>query len=259
MARRSRRQHVVLRQKRRDEIQRRARVVFLRGLIGALGVGFALGVVSKGDGLFAKAVRDYTPSVEINAPPILAGVPVEAELPANRFWLWFPGAAVQAERRIRGQFPGVASVDVQRDLAAKRIRIRLQARTPLVRWNESGIDAQGVAFPISADAWPQLPKVQLANAIPLNVLGPWLARLSRETAIWDQTALISTVGSGEILVQTRMGAVVNWGAPDPAAVGPKASALRQVLDDAHQHLGGASTADLRFFEDGRIIMKPKGT
>ena len=34
--------------------------------------------------------------------------------------------------------------------------------------------------------------------------------------------------------------------------------LARVLDDAHKNMSGAARADLRFFDQGRIIVLPKG-
>ena len=40
--------------------------------------------------------------------------------------------------------------------------------------------------------------------------------------------------------------------------GERSVALLRVLEDAHENLGGAALTDLRFFDEGRIIVKPKG-
>jgi len=56
----------------------------------------------------------------------------------------------------------------------------------------------------------------------------------------------------------KTGTVVTWGTLETESTSRKAQTLLRVLDDAHNNLGGAARADLRFFEQGRIIVLPKG-
>ncbi len=258
MARRPRKQRVVLRSRRRVAIHSTARKVMLRGLAGALAVGFALGLVTKSDSLFSRFFDRHTPQVNVSAPALLQGLTIDSTLPLHRFWLWFPGSAARVERRVLRQNPGVGAIHVRRDFRANIVNIQLVPRMPLVRLAGHGIDAEGMIFPIADDAWPQLPKVILASRIPSAILGHWLLQMSKQSELWGQVALLSTDAQGSMLLQLRNGMSVLWGTPESRSVGPKAASLSRVTEDAHEHLGGASTVDLRFFEDGRIIVRPKG-
>jgi len=55
----------------------------------------------------------------------------------------------------------------------------------------------------------------------------------------------------------QTGTHVAWGPADPGTAREKARCLAMVLNDAHQRLHGAATADVRFFEEGRVLVKPK--
>ncbi|MBI3551479.1 MAG: hypothetical protein HY077_03090 [Elusimicrobia bacterium] len=50
------------------------------------------------------------------------------------------------------------------------------------------------------------------------------------------------------------GTVLIWG--DLRFTRQKLSRLREILDDARAQFGGASSADLRYFEDGRVLVRP---
>lgn len=105
--------------------------------------------------------------------------------------------------------------------------------------------------------WAALPKAEFTVAIQKRLIGAWLAALSHQTKFWSQVTAVSDDGHGMMRLNLQNGGTILWGFPDVLQVGLKTDWLTTVLDDAHAHLGGASSADLRFFDDARIIVRPK--
>jgi cell division septal protein FtsQ len=258
LARKFRKQKVALRFKRREQLKHRLRAVGVRGIVLALIVGFGAGLVTGGDSYAFRFMCRHTPQIELAMPPPLARLPVLAELPKNPFWLWSPGSGFWLQRRVCRLHPEVRNVQLERYFDANRLTVRVEPRVPLVVWNGSGFDQEGALFAIAPGAWKALPEADFLATAGKRDLGRWLARLAAMNALWPQVASIRQSPSGDMELSLLSGAVILWGPPDLDPSSAKAQALTRVLDDAHQHLGGAASADLRFFEQGRIIVRPKG-
>jgi hypothetical protein len=106
--------------------------------------------------------------------------------------------------------------------------------------------------------WKALPQGNFLPAADKLSLSRWLATLALEPELWSQVGAIRQIPSGEMELTLKTGAQVIWGPLDNGTVQHKAQTLTRILDDAHHHLGGAAFADLRFFDQGRIIVRPKG-
>lgn len=252
-----RKQRVVLRRKRREQLKHHLRGVLFRSVGIALVVGFGVGLASGGDSFLSRFVRRHTPQVTVEAPQALAGLPVFSELPAGRFWLWIPGSAIRFEKRVLQKYPGVRGVRFERRYGANRIVVRLEPREPLVIWNGAGLDRDGVVFPVAPGTWAQLPQADFSGTFSKAALGRWLAELAPASALWERVARVSDDRRGQVQLTLKTGTLVLWGPPDPDGVPVKARTLARILDDAHEHLGGTALADLRFFDEGRIIVRPK--
>jgi Cell division protein FtsQ len=254
---RVRKQRVALRRRRREVLKNNVKTMLVRGAVLALAAGFVLGMVTQGDSFFAHFVRVHTPEIEVQLPNTLVGLPVTEEFAAHRFWFWFPGIGVRAESRLRHQFPAVRGVHFDRDFQTNRIIARVEPRTPFVRWRDEGMDKEGVVFPLGPGAWAQLPLVTIQTSIPTAAVSRFLNQVSRVPEFWSQVAAVHDDPRGNFLFDLRTGTQVVWGLPENESASAKAGNLCRVLLDAHGHLGGAAVADLRFFDEGRIIVRPK--
>lgn len=258
MPRRSRKQKVNLRFKRREEIKHRLQTVLVRSVVLALVVGFGAGLVTGGDSFLTRFAGRHTPQIDVQAPKVLAGVPVLEALPKNRFWLWFPGAGLWLQRRLCPAPSAVRAIRLERHFVDNRLVVFLEPRLPLVSWNGSGFDQDGVLFALMPGFGAQVPQAGFLAGSSKPELSRWLLRLSAVQELWPQVASIRQDSEGSMVLTFKTGVVVIWGPLDSEPVARKAQTLLRALDDAHHHLGGAARADLRFFEQGRIIVLPKG-
>jgi len=257
MARRVRKQRVVLRRRRKEKLKKRFRLTLARGGIFLLAGACFVALAARGDSFFLNFLARHTPVLEVKAPASMAGLPIAGEWTKNRFYLWFPWTTRRLAARIVRTYSVVKAVDFERQWGARRIIARLEPRKPLVRWQDQGMDGDGVTFPIPADAWPALPKAEFNASVSPGILGRWLSRLSQESVLWSDVASVSDDSYGSMTLFLKTGAVILWGAPEPEPPLDKVRALEEALQDAHEHLGGAARADLRFFDEGRIIVRPK--
>jgi hypothetical protein len=252
-----RKQRVVLRYRRREKLKQHASVWLMRSGVAVLAAGFVLGIIVQSDSLFSGFLRRHTPLIEMRAPKTLAGQPVTLEWPTRRYWLWVPGIALWAEHRLEKKNPAICAVHFERNLSSNLIIARIEPRVPLVRMESMGMDQEGVVFPILPGSWSQLPSAKFNPALARPALGQWIASFAKQKSFWSQVAAISDDRLGNMAFDLKTGAHITWGPLESKGVIEKLTALSSVLEDTHQHLGGAALADLRFFEQGRIIIRPK--
>jgi hypothetical protein len=253
---RPRKQRVVMRPRQRvvlkGRVQQIARFSFLSGLAVFIGL-----IVFRNNTWAPRFVQHHTPTLEFRAPPTLANLPLLKETPPTTFALWLPGWETGLRRKWLNRYPAVESVHFEKDFLANRIVAHLEPRIPLVRWEDRGVDREGTVFTLASQSWLPLPKAVLAPATSLPALGRWLAEISRVSEVWEQVVAVSEDSRGEIWLDMGTGTRVAWGPPDVKRAQEKARGLATVLDDAHNRLSGAASADVRFFDEGRVIVKPK--
>ena len=257
MSRKSRKQRVSLRFRRREQIKHHVRIALVRSVVVALVAGIGIGVAAGHDSVLEKFFRKHTPQVAFQLPDSLAGLPVITDLPLNRFWLWLPGSGLFLDKKLTRKYPAVRAVRLERFLDANRVIVHVEPRIPLVEWHGEGFDRDGVLFAMTPGTWKGLPQGSFSASTPKPAIGRWLLRLSEVTALWPQVAALKEDPYGTLEFTLKTGSVVIWGPLETEAFPRKAQTLVRVLDDAHTHLGGAARADLRFFTQGRIIVKPK--
>jgi len=258
LSRKFRKQKVVLRFKRRELLKHRLRVMGVRGVVFALIIGFGAGLVTGGDSFASRFIRKHTPQIDLNLPLALAGLPVLSDLPKKPFWLWFPGSGFWLQRRVCRLHLSARAVQLERHFEANRLTIHVEPRIPLVLWNGSGLDKDGILFPVTPGTWNALPKAAFPASVNKHDLSRWLTRLASVAGLWPQVAAVRQDASETMELTLKTGTVITWGTLETESATRKAQTLLRVLDDAHQNLSGAARADLRFFEQGRIIVLPKG-
>ena len=258
MAARLRKQRVALRFRRREQLKQTIRQGVVRSATLALIVGFGAVLFAKRNSVILRFVRQHTPRVTVQSPETLVGLPVVAQLPQNSSWLWFPGSGWIVEHGLCRHYPAVRSVFLERHFQNNSVIVHLVPRVPLVTWNGQGFDRDGVLFAITPGAWKALPRAVFLASGSKRELGAWLFRLQGITPLWSQVLSLRQDAYGAVELTLRTGTLVVWGPTEIPTAGRKAQTLVRVLDDAHQHLGGTAQADLRFFDQGRIIVRPKG-
>jgi hypothetical protein len=235
---------------------RRIKYVVMGGMITALAV-LGMEMMSRGNAWTPQYIQRHTPTVEMQAPETLAELPLLKETPPASFALWFPGTELRFRWRWLKQYPALSGVRFEKHFFDDRIIARLEPRVPLVHWADRGVDKDGVVFTLASQRWLPLPKADFPPSESLPALGRWLAEVSRIPDFWSQVVAISEDPRGEMWLDLGTGTHVAWGLPDAHIAREKARCLAMVLDDAHHRLSGAATADLRFFEEGRVIVRPK--
>jgi hypothetical protein len=257
LARKLRKQRVSLRFKRREHLKHRVRTALVRSVAIALVAGFGAGLVANHNSILLQFLQRHTPQVSVKVPEALVGLPVMPYVPRNHLWLWIPGSAWWLEQKLTHTFSAVHHVFFERQFQDNRVVIHVMPRVPLVTWSGKGFDRDGMLFAITPGTWKVLPQASFLSNASKPELGHWLARLESMTPLWSQVASIKQDAYGSLELALKTGSVVIWGPPDVGSLARKAQTLLRVLDDAHHHLGGTALADLRFFDQGRIIVKPK--
>jgi hypothetical protein len=135
--------------------------------------------------------------------------------------------------------------------------VHLEPRVPLVSWHGAGFDQDGVLFGMTPGVWNALPQVDFLPTASRQDIRRWLTGLAAVPEVWSEVSFIKENSFETMELTLKSGAVVIWGALETETLGRKAQTLARVLDDAHKNLGGAARADLRFFDQGRIIVLPK--
>jgi hypothetical protein len=259
LARKLRKQRVALRFKRREHLKHRVRTALMRSVAVALMAGFGAGLVANHNSVLLQFLQRHTPQVVVKVPETLVGLPVLPDVPRNHLWLWLPGSAWWLEQKLTHKYSSVHTVFFERQIQANAVVIHVMPRIPLVTWNGKGFDRDGVLFAITPGTWKVLPQASFLPNASKPELGRWLARLDSVMPLWSQVASIKQDAYGSLELTLKTGSVVIWGPPEGGSLARKAQTLLRVLDDAHHHLGGTARADLRFFDQGRIIVRPKSS
>ncbi|MBI4347031.1 MAG: hypothetical protein HY553_09265 [Elusimicrobia bacterium] len=179
---------------------------------------------------------------------------------AGRPWSPLEGAAV--EEALLARFPFLEAASADRDWSARAVTVTVLLRTPIARARRNGRDAgwlaeDGLVFEAPAGAYPPLdvPEADLGTLTDPRL--PALAELVRRAAteLPSKTSRFAYRSAEDgWLVAAADGTTLAWGGLDWTA--EKLSRLQQVLGDAAPRFGGGLTADLRYFEDGKILVRP---
>lgn len=257
--RRFRKQRVVLRERRRTAIAQHLRRFIRRSAIVAL-VGLSIHLAMRHAPAVQGFVQRHTPEMQIQASEQLSSLPLAQEVPASRLTLWLPGAECVLAKRWMAAYPAIGAVHLERHFFENRLIAHIEARMPLVRWETNGVDASGIVFPLASvenAATGTLPKASFLPNEPLPDVARWLSQLARVSPLWSQVVAVTENPHGTMYLETQRGTHVVWGPAEVAGAAQKARYLAWVLDDAHARMGGAKLADLRFFDEGRIVVQPK--
>ena len=247
---------------------RRARTAtFLALAVGALAVVFAARRVPR------EALRPGYWLARLPAPAFLrvervsaAGLPpaaqalVDAALAPRAGRTWLPGAPTWTERELLERFPFLEAANPSRDWRGRSVTFYAILQMPVARVARRGkspawLGESGAVFEAPEGTYPPmaLPEVDLGESgdARLPALPDFLAAASRGLPA-KPTRVVRVEGGWSI--ETADGTKLEWGTLDWTQ--EKLTRLSQVLGDAGRRFGSGLTADLRYFEDGKILVRP---
>lgn len=166
--------------------------------------------------------------------------------------------AAKAAARLKERFPTFRLEGADRDWLLRLVRLRVAARRGLARTGAGFcLDDGGELFASPEGTCPaSLPRLAAegAGAPERRSLAAFLVELDGLGA--EKPALRSLVrGARGWELELADGTKVRWGTLDETAA--KARRLREVLEDGQKRFGGAWTADLRYFDQGKVIVQPR--
>jgi hypothetical protein len=202
----------------------------------------------------------WSPRIEkvevFGAPDLLVG-PISGYLQAST-----PGFSSRA-MQLRTAFPALKTVRIHRSWGTRSVRVEVSLRRAMARALRAGgpagfLDEDGTAFAAPDGLYPEtLPVVDVgsADAAQLKDLPAMLDAFSRDEGLpvpVARTVFRSAQEGWEFIL--RDGTDILWGSP--RWMPEKLARLRAALADARGHIPSAFTADLRYFEDGRVLLRP---
>lgn len=250
MKRRPRRQRVALRVKLKRENGRRWLAVVLAGAAAAA----AYKAASKADlrDLKSTAVSEALSyrSIEV------AGVPPEVKEQMLALAGRPPAFGKEQEllERWGRAFPAWRPVSASRNVIERRWEVAWAPRTPLARLADGrAVDDEGRAFGAAAPLPASLPLAEAAAAGPEAWKGLAAILAAESKAGLPPVARAKPEAGGGWSLVLADGTSVAWG--DAGRSAEKAARLSAVLQDARKRFPAVS-ADLRYFDDGKVLVRP---
>ncbi len=176
-----------------------------------------------------------------------------------------PGSAGEKAEALREKFPCIADISVRRSWGEKHATLvpvlRRAVAVALRRGKTVGyLGADGFVFDAPAGVLSfSGPAVEVAGASAgeLQALAREWPALSSPGSFPSPLALLAYLSSEDgWQARLRDGTTILWGRLDWTQ--EKFARLSEALSDARAKAPGAYAADLRFFEDGKVLLKPIG-
>jgi hypothetical protein len=179
---------------------------------------------------------------------------------------WGPLAPYWAARRLRRGFSCVRSVRTSRSWFGRRVRFEVELERPVAVATRSGKPAgflglEGRLFQAPEGAYgdSSLPEADLtgvASGADLEPLGRMVAAAAVPGALPFRLLRVRPDAEGDGWTAMAAGGLtLAWGSLDWTE--EKLRRLREVLADAAPRFGAVVSADLRHFEDGKILVTPR--
>lgn len=171
----------------------------------------------------------------------------------------------RAAKRLLQDFPCLQSARFERDWRARRLRFYVELRRPLARATRDDqpwgwLSDTGVLFTAPAGVYPDSDWIQVELGRGGDSAAEPLSRFLQEALRGDalparlvRAEFRSPEEGWELTLADKT--KVLWGDLDWTP--QKFSRLKEVLADARTRGRGGWAADLRYFEEGKILMRPK--
>lgn len=174
-----------------------------------------------------------------------------------------PGTAGDKAEALKAKFPSISEVSVRRNWTEKTATLTLVVRRAVASATRHGkpsgfLADDGVVFDAPEGAFmPAGPSVEVAgaSAAELSALArewPVLSAAGSFPAALTGMAYSSPENGWEAILAD--GTAVQWGRLEWTR--EKLSRLSEAVADARSKEPGAFSADLRWFEDGKVLLKP---
>lgn len=202
--------------------------------------------------------------------PSLSSIAVEGAPPAlgeklHVFLEGSRGSAAERAEALARAFPCLSGVRVRRDWLKGSVRFQVESRRAVAAVSGKGrlssfLSDDGVVFPAPDGLYSGLPvsvEPGRADGRRLKGLAGYIHSVSRPGALPSplrRMRFVSEQEGWEALLED--GTRVLWG--DLAWTEEKLARLREVLQDARTRYEGVLTADLRYFEDGKVLLRLPG-
>ncbi|HBU70324.1 MAG TPA: hypothetical protein DEE98_08095 [Elusimicrobia bacterium] len=252
---------VTLRSKLKSERRKTAGKVLLIGtVIGVLAFGSVQGWKAVSSFLF-ESERFKIRRIDIVGAKNVTKGEIEAQLSFRTGDNIFTAWVSKSERDLRQCKPELKKVSVRRGW--KKIVVRIEERTPVAfvsyGGEKLGIDSDNRPFPLRG-RWVKHPLPEITA--PGELERAELLRFVKD--FYSQAGDFSSRAAGfgieslnEITIRLKDGPLVVWGRRENDKLSAKLDRLQQVLDDGLKRYSGLEYVNLAFFDDGRIIVRPK--
>ena len=204
--------------------------------------------------------------VSVEGAPQALEAPLLRELGPVSGRLWGLREPGRAAARLRSAFPCLREVRAHRDWLARRVRFTVAVRRPAAKaLRADGASAwlgdDGTVFPAPEVTFPAPPSLSVGFGPGKEPDGPAVVKLlaaaAAEGALPSPLARLDSRSAERGWEATlEDGTLLQWG--DLNWTEQKLSRLREVLKDARGRFSQGLTADLRFFDDGKILVRPVG-
>ncbi|MCK9582930.1 MAG: FtsQ-type POTRA domain-containing protein [Endomicrobiales bacterium] len=175
----------------------------------------------------------------------------------SMFKLWIR----ETKQKILQEKPEIESVKIHRGW--RKVIVTWKERTP-IGWvlkdgSKIGVDYTNKEFPLRGQ-WaqielPQLDAKSISERAEVLEFMKALSHFNKE--FFAQGVEFSMLGNKSICFNLKDGTKIYWGTPDSFEIPDKLHKLNKVFADAKSKYKGIEYVDLRFFDQGRILLKPK--
>lgn len=166
-----------------------------------------------------------------------------------------------AKKNLASCKPEIKNIDISRGW--QKIEIELEERQPVacinINGQRHGLDQENKVFPLRGPLYKEFfPEIVSANESErLNIL-KFMKFLAPETKdLYSQILKFYSEPVNNVIFEMKDGTKIFWGDMDKDSIKPKLKRLAQVYEDSRKRFQSIEYVNFHYFNDGRIIVKPK--
>lgn len=167
----------------------------------------------------------------------------------------------EAAKTLRRYKPELKRITMHRGW--KKIVVKAQEREPVACVNAAGerlgIDADNLPFPLRG-SWREKNLPELVNGRPderERLLGFINTFAPNSKELFGKVAGLYVEPVNRVVIELKDGTRIFWGAYEKSELRDKLAKLTQVMDENGSRFGSVDYINLCFFDQGRVIVKPK--